>query len=221
MSRRPGGRTAPEPSRLETCTAEQSFAVVAVEHHIASTTTATLGRLPDDLPTEGPLLDVACGTGVLLERLLGRFGDAWDLVGIDAAPAMLRVARHRLPSRVGLAVGEAEQLPVAGCRFDLLVSLNAWHYFHRPEQALREACRVLAPGGRLLVTDWCADFALVRGRWWALRLAGRPLGTLYSTRSLGAALLRAGFREVKVEPYRASWSWGMMTAVARAPGTAD
>ena len=189
--------------------------------YIAATATATLSRLPGDLPAAGRFLDVACGTGVLLEQLFSRFGDARAFAGIDVAPAMLRVARGRLPLRVGLAVGEAERLPVASSCFDLVLSMNAWHCFRRPEQALREAHRVLVPGGRLLVTDWCADFALVRGRWWALRLAGRPLGTLFSTSSLAAALLHAGFGDVRVERHRASWSWGMMTAVARASGAAE
>ena len=61
--------------------------------------------------------------------------------------------------RFFLCEGWAEQLPFAAGQFDAVVSCNMFHYIRRPAEALREMRRVLRPGGRLIVTDWCDDFS--------------------------------------------------------------
>src|SRR5262249_41917097 len=59
------------------------------------------------------VLDVGCGTGALLRVLAGRLPSSVELVGVDAAPAMIAAARATLreQSNVSLAVGFAESLP--------------------------------------------------------------------------------------------------------------
>ena len=62
-----------------------------------------------DLPADR-MLDVACGTGLLLKVLSGR-SDSPELVGIDRVPAMLDVARQKLGQRATFLECEAAQLP--------------------------------------------------------------------------------------------------------------
>ncbi len=71
---------------------------------------------------------------------------------------MLAVARAKTPSSVRLVQTSVDRLPFADAAFDVVVSTSVFHYFRRPQDALGEARRVLRPGGRLVITDWCDDF---------------------------------------------------------------
>jgi malonyl-CoA O-methyltransferase len=93
------------------------------------------------------VLDLACGTG-RYGRLMQERGAA-SVVGADRAPQMLRHAV--LPWRVQ---ADMAALPFAGAQFDLVLCGLA--VGHAPELLawVREAARVLAPGGALLVSDF-------------------------------------------------------------------
>lgn len=101
------------------------------------------------------LLDLGTGTGHIL-KLLGQ--DAERVVGLDASHAMLSVARANLEkaglSGVELRQGDIHALPFERDEFDLVVLHQVLHYFDDPARALREAQRLLRPGGRLLVIDF-------------------------------------------------------------------
>jgi arsenite methyltransferase len=103
------------------------------------------------------VLDIGCGGGVdsmVAARLVGPKG---RVVGIDVTPEMINRARFNL-SLVGLAnvafeVVEAEALPFADQEFDVVISNGVFNLTVDKEQALREAHRVLKPGGRLQMAD--------------------------------------------------------------------
>ena len=64
------------------------------------------------VPAPGRILDVGCGTGYLLGRLAARAPQAQVLAGIDAAPAMIEVARDAAADdRLRFVAGTAERLP--------------------------------------------------------------------------------------------------------------
>ena len=159
------------------------------------------------------MLDVGCGTGALLHPLSQRYPGA-RLTGVDPVPEMLEVARRRLPHEVDLRVGWAESLPFEHEQFDVVVSCNAFHYFRDPVAALREMRRILAPGGRLVITDWCDDYLACRVCDLYLRLFNRAHVKVYSQPDCLHLLLEAGFRAVDVDRYKISWLWGLMTATA-------
>src|SRR5918995_3675319 len=101
------------------------------------------------------LLDLGTGTGRMLQLLAPH---ATRAVGLDASHAMLSVARANLEkaglTRVELRQGDVYAPPFARGSFDLVVVHQVLHYLDDPARALREAARLLAPGGRVLVIDF-------------------------------------------------------------------
>ena len=178
-------------------------------YYIGATVRETLRRL--NPATGGRLLDVGCGTGALLQTLADA-DPGLRLAGVDPCPEMLRVARGKLPASVELRQAYAEGLPFGDSAFDTVVCTNSFHYFRRPADALREMRRVLRPGGRLVVTDWCDDFLTCRLCDLALRWLSRSHARTYRAEECRRLLEEAGFGSVAVERYKINWLWGLMTA---------
>jgi ubiquinone/menaquinone biosynthesis C-methylase UbiE len=179
--------------------------------YIDATIRATLERLR--LRPSDRILDVGCGTGALLERL-AQVHPAAQLAGVDPVPEMLAYARRKVPPEVALREGWAERLPFENGRFDMVVSCNAFHYIREPETALREMGRVLAPGGRLVITDWCDDYLGCRLCDLYLRLFNPAHRKAYGRRECRQLLAKAGHESVEIDRYKINWLWGLMTAQA-------
>jgi ubiquinone/menaquinone biosynthesis C-methylase UbiE len=101
------------------------------------------------------LLDLGTGTG----RILELFGAGIERgLGIDMSLDMLLLARARL-ERAGLRhcsvrQGDIYDLPVPKGSFDVVVIHQVLHFLDDGARAIREAARVLAPSGRLVVVDF-------------------------------------------------------------------
>ena len=102
-------------------------------------------------------LDIAGGTGDLSLAFAGKVGKTGQVVHTDINEAMLRVGRDRLLDAgvvLPTVVCDAERLPFADGHFDLVsVAFGLRNMTHK-DQALAEMCRVLKPGGRLLVLEF-------------------------------------------------------------------
>ncbi|MER2606178.1 MAG: metalloregulator ArsR/SmtB family transcription factor [Siculibacillus sp.] len=103
----------------------------------------------------GAMLDLGTGTGRLLTLLADRYERA---IGIDASHDMLIAARSEL-DRAGVGHARVQQGDIHAPAlprdaFDLVTVHQVLHYLDDPGQVIREAARVLAPGGRLLVVDF-------------------------------------------------------------------
>ncbi|PRY36783.1 class I SAM-dependent methyltransferase [Umezawaea tangerina] len=98
-------------------------------------------------PVDGPVFDVACGSGRWTRPLADRFG-AHRVVGIDISRAM--VARFHA-ANPGMRIGRASAtgLPVATASAGAVNCWNALQLFEDPWAALAEMARVLRPGGSL------------------------------------------------------------------------
>jgi SAM-dependent methyltransferase len=96
------------------------------------------------------ILDAGCGSGAHAAALIAR-GAA--VTGMDLSAGLVEVARERLGPDVPLHVGDLTQpLPFGNGAFDLVVSSLVMHYIAEWEPTLREFHRVLAPGGRLVIS---------------------------------------------------------------------
>ena len=99
------------------------------------------------LPEGAPILDVGCGTGYFLEGAGNRY-DAW---GVDPSPLAVDLCRARGLERV--VQGSAYDLSaVADRRFEAAFFLDVIEHLDDDARALREAMRVLAPGGLVIIT---------------------------------------------------------------------
>ena len=110
----------------------------------------------------------------------------------------------RLHGRVRIVRADATRLPFAAARFDACLSQEALLHIADKAAVLREAHRVLAPGGRLAFTDWVTRPALGDGERRRLEewMAATTLQSLDGYRSLLGA---AGFHAVTAEDLTDSW----------------
>lgn len=116
---------------------------------------------------DGPFafhLDLGAGPGRLLELFAPH---AARSEGLDSSPQMLAAARAKLAGLLERSVvlrhGDVYALPHADGAADLVTLCQVLHYLQEPEAAVREAARVLAPGGVLLIADFAPhDFEELR-----------------------------------------------------------
>lgn len=96
------------------------------------------------------LLDAGCGSG-LFSYMAIKAGA--EVIGIDAAPGLLEVARKRNPNN-NFMEEDLESLPFANDSFDFVTGFNSFQYAGSFTKALAEAARVLKPGGKLVIAIW-------------------------------------------------------------------
>jgi len=121
-------------------------------HHDIAVRTADLARTFDDEPRH--VLDVGCGTGLLLRLLADRLPEAQELVGVDAAAGMIAVANSTANDpRLRFHNGVAENLPFPDESFDLVVSTTSFDHWEDQGAGLSECARVLAPNDHFVLTD--------------------------------------------------------------------
>lgn len=107
------------------------------------------------VPTGGRALELACGTGIVTRAVLAVMPPDATLVASDLNEAMLNVARrHAADPRVAFAVADAQQLAFPDRSFDALFCQFGVMFFPDKTRAMREARRVLAPGGRCVFNTW-------------------------------------------------------------------
>ncbi len=112
-------------------------------------------RVASELKT-GSLLEIACGTGILTERLDAALPAGVRITATDLNEPMLAYARKRLGerSRVAWRQADAMALPFGSERFDAVACQFGLMFVPDKAKAVREARRVLVPGGRLALNVW-------------------------------------------------------------------
>lgn len=149
-----------------------------------------LGGLMDDEWVAG---DLGCGTGQIAETLASFVR---RVVAVESSRQMMAAARRRLGGVANVEVrsGELEALPLEDRELDAAVISLVLHHVAEPLVVLREAARVLRPGGRLLVIDMFrhehVDYQRQMGHVW--------LG--FERDQITGWMSEAGFERVRVQP---------------------
>jgi ubiquinone/menaquinone biosynthesis C-methylase UbiE len=110
------------------------------------------------------VLEVGCGTGVVVRDLAALVGRRGEVVGVDASRQLLERARALCretarQARITLRVADGASLPFATNRFDLALAITVVLHVADPLRVAREMVRVTRPGGRVGLQD--QDFGVV------------------------------------------------------------
>lgn len=156
------------------------------------------------------VLDLGSGAGIDCFLAAKQVGPEGKVLGVDMTPEMLERARSNAEkggySNVEFRLGEIEALPVADASVDVIISNCVLNLSADKGRVLREAYRVLRPGGRMVVSDLVFDIAVpavLKGNLDAVA------GCLPTFRDAYLAEYReAGFENVRIvdeSPYPASY----------------
>ena len=105
------------------------------------------------------VLDIGCGTGLMLTELSAAVGPKGHVAGVDLSEDMLTRAREACSDldNVTVKTAPADQLPFEDASFDGIVSVQVFEYIADLTPVLAECRRVLKPGGTLVVGDMHFD----------------------------------------------------------------
>jgi ubiquinone/menaquinone biosynthesis C-methylase UbiE len=166
------------------------------------------------------VLDVGCGTGTLLRQLALR-QPGLRLIGADASPAMLALARAKLGGQARFLVMDIDEpLPAelqTGAYIDCILCTNVLHYVRDPVAALGRLGTILNPGGRIIVADF------TRHSWWwpsfeaVLHLADAHHRRTLTPTELHEAVRAAGFTSQATNAVYAGGPWHGTIVAATKP----
>jgi SAM-dependent methyltransferase len=155
------------------------------------------------------VLEVGCGSGVVVRDLAAMVGRRGAVVGIDTSRAVLAAARRLCRpapgrGRIALRVGDGNRLPFSAGRFDVALAITVILHVARPAVVVREMARVTRPGGRVGLQD--QDFGMVAVTHPDPALTDRILDGVprhiyeepYSGRRLPGLLREAGLESVRL-----------------------
>lgn len=138
--------------------------------------------------------DLGVGDG-LLTMMLAEIAES--VTAVDLSPEMLRHLEERARAahltNIETIEGELEKLPLPDASHDVAVLSQALHHAEHPDRALREARRILVPGGRVLVLELLAH----NEEWVRSKLQHVHLG--FTEEALETQMNRAGFSRVRIE----------------------
>ena len=103
-------------------------------------------------------VDLCCCIGAGM-RFLVRFRGATHMTGVDATPHVIDLGRRRceaegLADRIAFVEGDASAVPLPDAQADFVWGEDAWCYVTAKPALIREAARLVRPGGTIAFTDW-------------------------------------------------------------------
>ncbi len=176
---------------------------------------AALRSVPERLGRPPHVLDVACGTGILLKQLLEQVPNM-EAYAVDASADMLAQAHSALNGQPNVRLKQAEVgagetacLPYAPETFDLITCTNALHDMLDLVGTLTGLRRLLVSGGQLVVEDFARrelPFPWAAFEWLLKGIEGSYVRayTLAEARSLCA---QAGLRVAHTQTFTVDWLW--------------
>ena len=133
------------------------------------------------------VLEVGCGSGVVLRDLSPRVGRGGAVVGVDVSREILATARRlcKADRRITLRHAHGARLPFAAGGFDVALAMTVILHVAEPLTVVREMARVTRPGGRVGLQD--QDFGM--------------LGVTHPDREMTDHILRGVVHHLYAEPY--------------------
>jgi len=200
----------------------------AAEHYVdafGNLTRQTAEPLLDAVHADAgtQLLDVACGPGFVAAAAARRGAQA---TGLDFSRVMIAMAKRANPD-VAFREGDAEALPFGPGSFDAVVMNFGLLHLARPDQAIAEARRVIAPGGRYGFTIWASPeeavgFGIVLkavetfGRTDVGLPEGPPFFRFSNAEECRRVMAAAGFLDIHVRTLPLTWALPSPDAVFEA-----
>ena len=188
--------------------AVEAYEAEKVSSIFAPLAEATLARFAIDRADR--CLDVACGTGIMARTIRSRFGPSVAITGVDLNDIMIAKARDMtddLPGCFDWHVCDVTDIPVPTCGFDYVFCQQGVQYFPDVPNALAEMRRVLATGGKMVLTVWASpnDYFLAQSaamkKFVSREAAEKALAPFASpaARELPDLLKHIGFGQVAAE----------------------
>lgn len=97
------------------------------------------------------LLDIGSGTGYLINMLKDK--EMAEFYGLDLSEEMINIAKSKNIENAQFILGSANKLPFDDDAFDIVTCIQSFHHYPYPNEAMREAYRVLKKGGLYILSD--------------------------------------------------------------------
>ena len=186
------------------------------------------------LAPQDSVLEVGCGYGACAVRYASCFGPR-SIIGIDITPTRIEhgreyVAQHELSAVIDLRLGDATKLAFADASFDKVLAVECAFHFDTRRDFLREAGRVLRPGGSLVLTDLIPKRGTDISRYVAVENELAADIDMYNAVNAYDAdvytgyLREAGFSEIRIDsilPWTLARFVPAVREYAQRPGTVD
>lgn len=148
------------------------------------------------------VLEIGCGPGVLLERVLA--AGVAGAAGLDHSADMLALcmARNQLAAAdetLQLKLGDAATIPWPDETFTAAISANMFFFVYDPSRVLSEMHRVLVPGGRLVIASMSGPLPAPSLRHWWLYPPMGPALNAHTDEQMHSLLTDTGFTDIRVE----------------------
>ncbi len=145
-----------------------------------------------DIPKEADILDIGCGGGYNIKRMLTRCSKG-KMVGFDISEESVKKARkvNKNEPRVEVVRGSVEKMPFNADSFDLVTAFETVFFWPNTEENIKEVFRVVKPGGRFVVINNYGDPNID----WEKKV---PCMTRYTAEQIRSFMENAGFTDVKI-----------------------
>ena len=161
------------------------------------------------------ILDVACGTGLLLQQLARLIPHA-ELYGVDESRDMIAQARLLLENYPGIHFAQAAlqgkdmaELPYEPTSFDMITCTNAFHYLDDPVAVVRGLALLLAPQGQIVIEDYTRrTFPFPwRAFWWFIRRVDPQHMRAYTLAEAQILCQAAGLHLIEAKEFSINLLW--------------
>ncbi len=146
-----------------------------------------------EFPENGDILDVGCGGGYNIKRMVS-LCSCGKMVGLDISEESVKKARavNKKEDRVEIVQGSVEKMPFGDCNFDLVTAYETVFFWPDLEKSFREVYRVVKDGGRFAVISNYGNPNID----WDKKI---PCMTRYTANQIEKQMIKASFADVRIE----------------------